>query len=377
MTVRAAFFAPFLITGGTQRHLQEVLRLLDRRRFAVTVYTLRAGGEVQAELRSEGVEVRSLAIGSGLLSPRSIAALAAVAWRLRRDRVDVVHGYQWRPALVGAIAARLAGVPLVLASKRSLTGDDPTARRAWRLIGRLVDTILVNAEALRDEAIADGVQARWAVLRNGIDVARFRDLGEGDEAKRLMGLDPTRPVVGSVGRLEARKGHDRLLEAVGVLSATANGSAPQLLLVGDGPLREGLQMQARELGVDHTVHFAGRLEDVRPALAAMDVFVLPSREEGMSNALLEAMAAARPVIATDVGGNGEIVRAGETGLLVPVDDGDAMATALMDLLGDRERAARFGQAGREDAVAKFGARAMVERLEAFYEARLRARGAAS
>jgi glycosyltransferase involved in cell wall biosynthesis len=150
-----------------------------------------------------------------------------------------------------------------------------------------------------------------------------------------------------------------------------------LLLVGDGPLREGLQVQARELGVDHTVHFAGRLEDVRPALAAMDVFVLPSREEGMSNALLEAMAAARPVIATDVGGNGEIVREGETGLLVPVDDGDAMATALMDLLGDRERAARFGQAGREDAVRKFGARAMVERLEAFYEARLRARGAAS
>jgi glycosyltransferase involved in cell wall biosynthesis len=372
--VRMALFAPFLITGGTQRHLQEVVRLLDRRRFTVTVYTLRAGGEVQAELRSEGVEVRPLAIGSSLLSPKTVAAVVGVARRLRRERIDVVHGYQWRPALVGAIAGRLAGVPLLLASKRSLTGDDPSARRAWRWIGRLVDTILVNADALRAEAIADGVEARWALLRNGIDVARFRALGESTEAKRVMGLDPTRPVVGTVGRLETRKGHDRLLEALGVLSASANGSAPQLLLVGDGPLRESLERRARELGVEHTVHFAGRLEDVRPALAAMDVFVLPSREEGMSNALLEAMAAARPVVATDVGGNGEIVREGHTGLLVPADDGDALATALGQLLRDRERAARFGQTGLEDALANFNAGTMVARLQTFYETRLRERG---
>jgi glycosyltransferase involved in cell wall biosynthesis len=374
MTIRAALFAPLLITGGTQRHLQEVLRLLDRRRFAVTVYTLRSGGEVEPELLSGGVEVRSLALGSSLLTPRTAGVLAAAAWRLRRDRIDVVHGYQWRPALVGALAARLAGVPLVLASKRSLTGDDPTARRAWRWIGRLVDTILVNAEALRAEAIADGVHARWMVLRNGIDVTRFRAVGAGAEAKRALGLDPARPVVGSVGRLEARKGHDRLLEALGALSAGANGSAPQLLLVGDGPLREGLQAQARALGVDGAVHFVGRLEDVRPALAAMDVFVLPSREEGMSNALLEAMAAGRPVVATDVGGNGEIVRAGQTGLLVRADDGAALATALTRLLGDQDCAARFGRAGFEDAQAKFDARGMVDRLETFYEERLRERG---
>jgi hypothetical protein len=168
--VRMALFAPFLITGGTQRHLQEVVRLLDRRRFTVTVYTLRAGGEVQAELRSEGVEVRPLAIGSSLLSPWTVAAVVGVARRLRRERIDVVHGYQWRPALVGAIAGRLAGVPLLLASKRSLTGNDPSARRAWRWIGRLVDTILVNADALRAEAIADGVEARWATPPNTSNV---------------------------------------------------------------------------------------------------------------------------------------------------------------------------------------------------------------
>ena len=373
MTIRVALFAPLLITGGTQRHLQEVLRLLDRRRFTATVYTLRAGGEVEEELVSEGVAVRSLAIGASLLAPSSVAAVLATVRRLRGDRVDVVHGYQWRPALVGALAGHLAGVPLVVASKRSLTGDDPTARRAWRWIGRLVDTILVNAEALHEEAIADGVCARWAVLRNGIDVARFRQLPATAEAKRALGLDPARPVVGSVGRLEARKGHDRLLEAVGRLTAAANGTAPQVLLVGDGPLREGLQRQARALGMEPAVHFAGRVEDVRPALAAMDVFVLPSREEGMSNALLEALAAGRPVVATDVGGNGEIVRSGCTGLLVPADDGDALASAVAQLLGDRERATAFGRAGVEQAEASFDASRMVDRLEAFYEERLRER----
>src|SRR5262249_30804782 len=132
--VRIAFFAPLLSTGGTQRHLQQVLALLDRGRFEAFVYTLRPGGEVEDELRANGVAVRSLSIGRTLSSPRSVRAILSTARALRRARVDIVHGYQWRPALVGAIVGRLAGVPLRLASKRSLTGDDRQAKGAWRRI---------------------------------------------------------------------------------------------------------------------------------------------------------------------------------------------------------------------------------------------------
>src|SRR5262249_13854711 len=155
-----AFFAPLLTTGGTQRHLQQVLALLDRERFAATVFTLRPGGDVETALRTDGVGVHCLDVGGRLASARSCLAMVRAARALSAARVRIVHGYQWRPALVGSIVGRLAHVPLLLAGKRSLTGDDRAAQRAWRTIGRRVDTIVANADALRIEAERQGVRAR-------------------------------------------------------------------------------------------------------------------------------------------------------------------------------------------------------------------------
>jgi glycosyltransferase involved in cell wall biosynthesis len=372
--IRIAFFAPLLGTGGTQRHLQQVLELLDRDRFSAHVYTLKPGGEVEEELRATGVPLTSLGLGNALGSPRSIAAILATARALRRAHVDIVHGYQWRPALVGALIARIARVPLVLAGKRSLTGDDTRARSAWRRIARAVDTMVINADALRVEGEALGMRCRWQLLQNGVDTERF-DLPPASPATRAaIGLDPTRPVVGTVGRLESRKGHDQFLVAARELARLANGVRPQLLIVGDGPLRDDLTQQARDLGIADSVHFTGGVADVRPPLAAMDVFVLPSRAEGMSNALLEAMAAARPCVATEVGGNGEVLSADETGVLVPPDDPKTMADRVWSLLTDPSRAAQIGSAAQQYVTAQFGARAMVGQLERLYVERLAARG---
>jgi glycosyltransferase involved in cell wall biosynthesis len=374
MKIRIAYFAPLLATGGTQRHLQQVLHLLDPSRFETRVLTLRPGGEVEDELRATGIEVQSLSLGARLTSPRSLRAIVAAARELRRARIDVVHGYQWRPALVGSIVGRIAGVRLVLASKRSLTGSDRAARVAWRRIAWLADTIVVNAEALRAEGELLGMQTSWVLHQNGVDSERF-DVGPTDAAaKTALGLDPARPVVGAIGRLEGRKGQDQLLTAAATLVAGANGRAPQVIIVGDGPTRDALESQARELGLAGNVRFLGGLADVRPALRAMDIFVLPSREEGMSNAILEAMAAARPVVATDVGGNGEILADGRTGVLVPGGDCDAMAAAILGLLGDAERAQKLGSAARREVTARFGARASVARLERLYEERLGTNG---
>src|SRR4029077_10178806 len=162
--IRIAFFAPLLNMGGTQRHLQQVLALLDPARFTTHVYTLRGGGEVEGELRAAGGPGTALGIHRRLTTPQAGLAMMRAARALRADRVDIVHGYQWRPApggglarrgrraLVGAIAGRMARVPLLLASKRSLTGPDAAARFAWRVIGRRVDTIVANADALQTEA---------------------------------------------------------------------------------------------------------------------------------------------------------------------------------------------------------------------------------
>ena len=374
--IRIAFFAPVLATGGTQRHLQQVLGLLDPSRFAARVYTLRAGGEVEGELREAGVPVTSLAIGPRLVSARAARTVLHAARELGAERVDVVHGYQWRPALVGAIAGRLAGVPLLLASKRSLTGESRQARRAWRLIARRVDTIIVNAEALRTEGTALGMSARWTMIPSGVDVDRFADAPAAADAKAGLGLDPRRPVVGAVGRLESRKGHDHFLAAARVMLARANGLRPQLLIVGDGPLREPLERRTTELGLEESVTFTGAVRDVRAALAAMDVFVLPSHAEGMSNALLEAMAAARPIVATAVGGTREVLEGDDAGVLVPPGDADALATQILHLLADPRRAAGLGAGARRRVSDRFGARAMVARLERLYEERLAQRSPA-
>ena len=370
MTVRIALFAPLLGTGGTQRHLQQVVALLDPARFHVEVMTLRPGGEVEDELRAGGVSVRSLSVGARLSSARTLRAIVTAARALRRGRIDVVHGYQWRPALVGALAGRLAGVPLRLASKRSLTGEDRQAERAWRHIARQVDTVIVNAEALRVEGEERGMRCRWALLQNGVDTEHFRLAPPDPAARAALGLDPQRPVVGTIGRLEDRKGHDQLLRAAGTMLAGGNGRRPQIVIVGDGPLREQLQAQAQSLGVADSVRFVGIVADVRPSLAAMDVFVLPSHAEGMSNALMEAMAAARPVVATAVGGNTEVVVDGKSGVLIPPADPAAIADAIAALLRDPDRAAGLGAAAREFVTRRFGARARVAELEQLYEERL-------
>ena len=372
--IRIGFFAPLLTTGGTQRHLQQVLRLLDAKRFSARVYTLRPGGDVEAELRAEGVEVRSLAVGDRLGTPRAVRAMLRTARELRAEGVQVVHGYQWRPALVGAIVARLAGVPLVLAGKRSLTEEDARARLAWRVLGRAVDTIVANADAIRSDAERQGVAARWAIVPSGVDVERFEGVVATREAKVALGLEPGRPVVGTVGRLEERKGHADLLLATRTMLRMANGLSPQVVIVGDGPLREELVRQAADLGVLGSVRFTGQLADVRVALSAMDVFVLSSTAEGMPNALLEAMAARRPVVATAVGGMSEVLDGERTGVLVPPQDPDALGRAILDLLADPARAGRLATAAQSRVAREFGARAMVARLERLYEERLAAGG---
>jgi glycosyltransferase involved in cell wall biosynthesis len=203
------------------------------------------------------------------------------------------------------------------------------------------------------------------VITNGIDVDAFTPAAPGvvSAAARALGLEGWH-VVGTVGHLHPIKGHRHLLDAARVVSA--KWPRTKFLFVGDGPLDHELRSIAAAHGIADHVVFTGFRDDVATLLGLMDVFVLPSLDEGMSHALLEAMAFGKPVIATAVGGNREVIDAEHTGLLVPTGDPDALSRAVLGLLEDPERAARLGNAARVAVHARFSDRRMAEEYFAVY-----------
>jgi len=360
-----AFFPPRLVTGGTQRHLVEVLKFLDRGRFRPIVICAKSGGDLGAAIQALGVELVRLDLGERVISADMVRCVRATAALFRAREVDVVQCFQWRPALIGMAAARLAGRGRVVAGRRSAPVERGVRAVLEDLVVRLADRVVVNAEALRPRGAA---AARTDVIPSGVDTDVFRPRPDARAAMRTrLGFGNDEPVIGTVGRLEARKGTATLIAAAARL-AKKGLSDLRVVVVGDGPLRDELPALAARLGISGRVAMLGDRSDIPEILAALDIFVLPSRTEGMSNALLEAMATALPVVATAVGGNPEVVAAEMTGVLVPVDDSMAMADAVLRLLTTPTLAGELGGAARRHVEERYGARAMVRRLEAIYAA---------
>jgi glycosyltransferase involved in cell wall biosynthesis len=359
-----AFFTPELVSGGTQRHLLEVLKLIDRTRFTPLVIAAKSGGPLSAAIRASGIELIELRLGPTMVSREFLRCVRETADVLRSRHVGIVQYFEWRSAMIALAAARRAGGCRIVAARRSVPKERGLQRLLAELAVRAAHRIVVNADLLRPAGRAG---RRTDVIPSGVDTDVFRPNPGGAAAKQRLGVAAERPLVGTVGRLEPRKGTGTLLSAFAALRAEGRFDAA-LVVVGDGPLRAELAAEAARLGVAAHVQFLGDRADVEGVLAALDVFVLPSRTEGMSNALLEAMATARPVVATAVGGTPEVVSDGQTGLLVPADAPAAMATAIRRLLADHDLAGRLGAAARQTVEARYGAKSMVRRLEAVYAA---------
>lgn len=357
-----AFFSPRLISGGTQRHLLEVLRFIDRARFRPLVISVKSGGPLCDAVRGGGVELVELGLGPTMISWDVLRCVRAAARLLRDRRVDVVQFFEWRSGVIALAATWLAGRGRIVAGRRSVRRERGTQGLLAELVVRAADRIVVNAEGLRPRGRAAG---RTDVIPSGVDTERFRAHGTRSAMKAKLGVAAERPLVGAVGRLEARKGTATLLEAAALVRARGQHDVA-VAVVGDGPLRDELVAQGSRLGLADDLLMLGDRADVRDVLAALDVFVLPSRTEGMSNALLEAMAMERPVVATAVGGTPEVVTTEVNGLLVPPDAPAAMAEAMARVLRDPGLGERLGAAARQTVEARHGSRAMVRRLEAVY-----------
>jgi L-malate glycosyltransferase len=340
--------------GGTEKQIVLLAGGLRDRGIDVSVLTMFAGGPREKALRDAGVPVVHLGFSRqpGLGVAGNAAAFARLVRLLRREQPDILHAFLLHSYLTAAPAARLARVPVLVAGRRSL-GDFKQDRRMVlrleRLATRRTDLLIANAHA-----VAQDTRERERIPAEKISVVYNALPGDAFNACPPARIETGHPVLLCVANLKAYKGHPYLLKAVARLCA--GGRPCTLVLAGEGGERPALARQARQLNLD--VRFLGACTEVGPLFTRADIVVLPSLHEGMSNAVMEAMAAGRPVIATAVGGTPELLR--DRGILVPPADAAALAAAIGALLADPARRASLGDAARRWSRARLGADSMVD-----------------
>src|SRR5262245_46535920 len=368
MPARIMYVVDHLKFGGVQTHLVQVLSRLDRRRFIPMVCALKGHGEVRATIERMDVPVLEGGLGRTLMGPGGLRVVVRLARLLRAYRVDIAHAYLFHPNVLAPVAGRLARVRATIASKRSLDRYPSLGPRcAVKLGNALADRVMINADAIGRFVVAEEgcPPAKMVLIPNGVREDALRPAGDSRAKRRELGLPSDAPVVGAVSRLAWKKGVRHLVAATPhILEAAPNA---RVVIAGDGPLRAELEAEAETLGVRDHILFLGSRADTVELMAAFDVFVLPSVVEGMSNALLEAMAVGRPVVATDVGGNPEVAVHGETGLIVAPADPHQLAGAIQKLLDAPELAADMGAAGRRRVLEHYQIDVMTRRIEALYE----------
>jgi len=289
---------------------------------------------------------------------------------LRGRDVALIHAHEFGANTYGTLAGRLGGLPVVATVHgRSYFTDRGRRRLAYRLVSRAATMVAVSEDIKRFVVEATGAATdRVRVVHNGIAPATPLTEGERAGLRAELGIQPEDRVVTVVGSLYPVKGHRYLLEAAPRILRACPTAV--FLIAGRGACERELRAQARELDIEPRVRFLGLRGDVPGLLAIADVFVLPSLSEGLSIALLEAMAAGRPVVTTRVGGNPELVVDGETGVLVPPADVERLASALVGVLSDAATARRLGENGLRRVRSRFSIDGMVTAYQAIYEAAL-------
>lgn len=357
-----------LNVGGTETQAVELALRLPVSEYEVTMGCLRAEGPLLEKLRGSAVNVREFHPSGGLDSAAGLYELIKLAGYLRREKFDVVHTHDLWSNLMGVPAARLARVPAIVSSRRDLAHFDwyQGKRRHWlRRIQNLSGVVLANATPIRDALISEDRFApeKLRVIHNGVDTEKFQRAPR-DRARLFPDVGNEMLVV-LVGNMHSDvKGHPWLIAA----APTVVREFPEVRFVfaGDGELRPTFAAQVAQLGLESTFKFLGRRSDIPEILASCDLAVLPSRAEGLPNAVLEYMAAGLPTIASRVGGMAELIQDGVTGLLVPAEDANALAGALLQFLRDPEQARQIANNGQRFAVENFSFERLIREIDELY-----------
>lgn len=351
-----------LAQGGSETLARDIALGLDAGRWKASICALDAGGPLLVDLERADIPVHITGRRPGFdwrLVPR--------LWHLfRREGVDLVQTHHLAPLIYSALAARMAGAALVHVEHDRFSFAPAEARRRLRLLSRLCHRVVVVGDDIRDFFVkVGGLSAdKLTVIHNGVDVRRYSPVPS--YPRSSLKLPARGRLVGHVARLDPAKDQSTLLHAFKrVLSVHAN---THLVMVGDGPRRHELEQAAAVLGIAEHVIWLGRRPDVPDLLPHFDVFALSSVNEGLPLALLEAMACARPVVATAVGDVPTVVEHAATGLLVPPADPKGLADAITTLLDRPAHARALGASARGLVESRFNLAGTIKRYEMLYEA---------
>jgi len=371
----------FVITGlaygGAETQLVHLATRLKARGWDVRVVSLTPPKAYVQELEAAGVPVSSLGIRGKAPDPRPVFRLAKM---IRTWQPQIVHSHMVHANLVARLVRLLAPVPVLICTAHSIDekgqrASDRLRKMAYRLTDPLCDLTTQVSQAGLERYVRIGAVPRHKIryLPNGVDTERFRPDPELRACLRQeLGLETAFAWL-AVGRFDVPKDYANLLQAFAYV-AQARPEA-QLLIAGDGPLRPSMEQLANDLGITDRVKFLGIRRDIPALMNAADAYVMSSAWEGMPNVLLEAAASGLPIVATDVGGNSEVVIDGKTGFLVPPKDPEALAQAMVQLMGlPQEERRRVGEAARQYVEANYSLDRVVDQWEALYREFLAQKG---
>lgn len=351
-----------LTEGGTERQLTELACSIDRARFTPHVGCVDARGSRAADLREADVPILELPLRS-LASTQAFRMAARLRAYVGHHGIRLIHGFDPPMSVVAATAGRFSGAKVILTSQRCFEDTIYAGQRKQvRIAHRLSNGIVVNSEAVRQHLLAEfGLPAKKIrICHNGIDAARFRG-----ERRHRSPFSDAELVIGTVCVLRPEKAVHLLLEAFAWIAPALPGA--RLLIVGTGPELWRMEELRANLGLGDRVHFEPATTEVGSWMRAMDIFVLPSLSEAFSNSIMEAMASGSAVVASNVGGNSELVESGETGLLFERNNAEDLAGQLSRLVDDPALRARLADAGRARIASKFSLVESTRRMQAIYD----------
>lgn len=350
--------------GGAQRQLVELVKTMDREKFDLQVVSLSlTKRDYEKELNDAGVKLTLIAQSGKWCWP--------AFWTLFRHfgsvKPNVVHTWLFTADLYGRLAAWLAGVPKIVSGVRNTIEDMPRHHR-WvnRFFAVGTDRITVNAQAIRGDLVkALGIpDSKISTIYNGIDLKKIPTFGVNGKYRHEWNISEKARCVVMIARMAPQKDHETFLRAARLVLREEPDA--YFVLVGDGPLRKNLEDLAKGLGIANQVRFAGERRDIWEILQHVDLFVLATHFEGCSNVILEAMAVGKPVVATDAGGNSELIEEGKTGFLVGRQNAEDLAKKILRLLRDPEGSQKMGIAAKQRIEENFTLAQTVRATESLY-----------